>query len=61
MGVVQVGVRRLPKKGLVAEADDDHQDGVEEDVGARRPREASRGVEGEGGDEQEEATQPTLK
>jgi hypothetical protein len=47
-------LRRLSEKGFVAKANDDDQSRIEEDVYARGPGESASGVEGEGGDEDED-------
>ena len=51
--VAEIGVSRLSEVGLIAEADDDDQKRIEEDVCSGAAGEATGGVEGKGGDENE--------
>ena len=51
--VAEIGVSRLSEVGLIAEADDDDQGGIEEDVCTGAAGETTGGVEGKGGDENE--------
>ena len=54
--VEEIGVSRLSEAGLIADADDDDQKGIEEDVCAGDPGEPSGEVEGKDCDQDEDGT-----